>query len=53
MMELQPGARVTLRLVINGAGGYELTKPGTYHIVLLGTEIGVSNSNTLTLRILP
>jgi hypothetical protein len=53
MMELQPGARITLRLVINGAGGYQLTKPGTYHIVLLGNETDVSNSNTLTLQILP
>jgi hypothetical protein len=52
-MALQPGARVTLRLVINGVGGYAITKPGTYHIVLLGTEFGLSNSNTLTLQILP
>ncbi len=27
MMDLQPGARVTLRLVINGAGGYGITNP--------------------------
>ena len=51
-MELQPGARVTLRIVINGAGGYGMTKPGTYHIVLLGTELGLGNSNSLTIRIL-
>jgi hypothetical protein len=50
-MELQPGARVTLSLIINGAGGYHITKPGTYHIVLLGADIGLPDSNTLTIRI--
>ena len=50
---LQPGARVRLTLVINGAGGYQIKKPGTYHIVLLGSGLGLPNSNTLTLRINP
>jgi Ca-activated chloride channel family protein len=52
-IELQPGARVTLHLIVNGAGGYRITTPGTYHIVLLGTGIGLPNSNTLTIRIDP
>ncbi len=51
-MELQPGAKATLRIVINGAGGYRMTNPGTYHIVLLGAELGLGNSNSLTIRIL-
>jgi Ca-activated chloride channel family protein len=50
---LQPGARVSLPLVINGAGGYQINTPGTYHIVLLGSDLGLPNSNTLTLRIDP
>jgi hypothetical protein len=53
MIELQPGARATLHLILNGAGGYLITKPGTYHIVLLGTGIGLPTSNTLTIRIAP
>ncbi len=52
-VELQTGARLTLRIVINGAGGYRLTKPGTYHVVFLGTEIGLTNSNSLTLNLDP
>ncbi len=52
-VELQPGARVTLRIVINGAGGYRLTEPGTYHVVFLGTEIGLTNSNSITLKLDP
>ena len=50
-IEIQPGARVSLHLVVNGAGGYSIPKPGTYHLVFLGSEIGLANSNTLTLRI--
>jgi hypothetical protein len=53
MVQLQPGARITLSVVINGAGGYSITKPGTYHIVFLGAEIGLPNSNTLTIRVDP
>ncbi len=52
-IELQPGGRVSLLLVVNGAGGYSISKPGTYHLVFLGSEIGLSNSNTLTLQIAP
>lgn len=48
---LQPGAKVTLRMVLNAAGGYQLSLPGTYHIVLLGAAIGLPNSNTLTIRV--
>ena len=50
---LQPGARVTLRVVLNVAGGYQLSQPGTYHIVLLGRAIGLPHSNTLTVRLVP
>jgi hypothetical protein len=53
MLQLQPGARITLSVIINGAGGYSITKPGTYHIVFLGAEIGLPNSNTLTIRVDP
>jgi hypothetical protein len=52
-VELQPGARLTLRIVINGAGGYRITQPGTYHVVFLGTEIGLTNSNSVTLDLTP
>ena len=52
-IELQPGGRVSLQLVVNGAGGYSIPKPGTYHFVFLGSEIGLANSNTLTLQIVP
>jgi hypothetical protein len=52
-VELQPGARLTLRIVLNGAGGYRLIKPGTYHVVFLGTEIGLTNSNSVTLKLDP
>ena len=52
-VRLQPGGRVTLRVVLNGRGGYQLTVPGTYHIVLLGSALGLPDSNTLTLHIEP
>ena len=50
---LQPGAQITLRVVLNASGGYQLSKPGMYHIVLLGAAIGLPNSNTLTVRLVP
>jgi hypothetical protein len=52
-VRLQPGARVTLRVALNGPGGYSLTVPGTYHVVLLGSAIGLPDSNSLTLRLEP
>ena len=52
-IRLQPGGRVTLRLVLNGPGGYRLSQPGIYHIVLLGSSLGLPDSNTLTLRVDP
>ncbi|HLE21671.1 MAG TPA: hypothetical protein VJB88_11180, partial [Vicinamibacteria bacterium] len=52
-IRLQPGGRVTLRLGLNAPGGYRLNQPGIYHIVLLGSPLGLPNSNTLTLRIDP
>jgi Ca-activated chloride channel family protein len=52
-VELHAGDRLTLRIVINGAGGYRLTKPGTYHFVFLGSEVGWTNSNSITLQLDP
>ncbi|HEX9726464.1 MAG TPA: hypothetical protein VGC53_19455, partial [Vicinamibacteria bacterium] len=52
-VSLRPGAGVTLRVVLNGPGGYALTVPGTYHVVLLGSSLGLPDSNTLTLDVEP
>jgi Ca-activated chloride channel family protein len=51
-VRLRPGARVTLRVTLNGPGGYRLTVPGTYHAVFLGSLFGLADSNTLTLEII-
>jgi hypothetical protein len=40
-------------VVLNGPGGYALTVPGTYHVVLLGSSLGLPDSNTLTLDVEP
>jgi len=53
MMTLEPGARATLTILLNGRGGYRLVRPGDYHVMLLGASLGVGDSNTLTLRIRP
>ena len=49
--ELRPGERASFRLLLNGEEGYRLDGAGRYHIVFLGTGIGLPNSNTLTLRL--
>jgi Ca-activated chloride channel family protein len=50
-LSLAPGARITFRVLLNGTGGYQLSQPGTYHLVLLGMAVNLPNSNTLTLHI--
>ena len=53
MTTLAPGARATLKVQLNGRGGYRLVRPGEYHVTLLGASLGLGDSNTLTLRIRP
>ncbi len=53
MMTLAPGARATLKVLLNGGHGYLLERPGEYHVTLLGASLGLGDSNTLTLRIRP
>lgn len=51
VVSLKPGESRTIIVVLNGEGRYELGKPGTYHVVLLGEPLGLPNSNTVTLHI--
>jgi hypothetical protein len=50
MVELAPGARVTIQVTLNGEGGYVLP-PGSYHIVLVGEPLGLAASNRLTISV--
>ena len=51
--KLAPGDRLTVGIVLNAPGGYDLSRPGRYHLVFLGSEYGIEDSNTLTLTIKP
>ncbi|HXU10693.1 MAG TPA: hypothetical protein VN898_01900, partial [Candidatus Binatia bacterium] len=53
MMTLQPGATTTLKIMLNGAGGYRIDRPGVYRVTLLGKGLGLGNSNALSLTIKP
>lgn len=53
MMTLQPGASATLNVLLNGARGYRLARPGEYRVTLLGAGLGLGDSNTLIMRIRP
>jgi len=48
-VRLLPGIRLTLRVILNGLGGFRLDRPGKYRISLLGTSLGAFDSNTLAL----
>jgi Ca-activated chloride channel family protein len=50
---LAPGEWVVFRILLNGEGGYQLSRPGLYYLVLLGSELGLPDSTQLTLRIEP
>jgi len=50
---LLPGEWVLFKITLNGAGGYQLDRPGVYQVVLLGSELGLSDSTQMTLRIDP
>jgi len=51
MMTLAPGAQTTLRIHLNGKGGYRCAGPGDFRITLLGSSLGWIDSNTIALRI--
>jgi len=50
-LRLNPGVRTTLRVILNGPGGYRLDRPGKYRIVFHGGDLGACESNTLVLTI--
>jgi hypothetical protein len=50
---LAPGEWVVFRIFLNGEGGYQLSRPGLYYLVFLGSELGLPDSTQLTLRIEP
>ena len=51
--KLPPGGKIAVKVTLNGAGGYRLDRPGLYHIVFLGSELGLPDSTQLTLRVEP
>ncbi len=50
-LRLSPGVRTTLRIILNGPGGYSLDRPGKYRVVFHGGDLGACESNTLVLTI--
>ena len=50
---LAPGEWIVFRIILNGEGGYQLSRPGLYYLVFLGSELGLPDSTQLTLRIEP
>ncbi len=50
---LAPGEKLTVGIVLNAPGGYDLSRPGRYRLAFLGSEYGIEDSNTLTLTIKP
>jgi Ca-activated chloride channel family protein len=50
---LLPGEWIVFKVTLNGKGGYQLKDPGQYHLVFMGSELGLSDSTRLTLRIGP
>jgi hypothetical protein len=50
---LAPGEWIVFRIILNGEGGYQLSHPGLYYLVFLGSELGLPDSTQLTLRIEP
>ncbi len=52
-LRLRPGVRVTFTVTLNGSGGYRLDRPGIYHIVFMGSDFGLADSNRLIVTITP
>jgi len=52
-VRLLPGARLTLRVILNGRGGYRLERAGKYRVLFLGASLGACDSNALTLILKP
>jgi len=50
---LAPGDWIVFRVILNGEGGYRLDRPGLYYLVFMGSELGLSDSTQLILRIEP
>ncbi|MGH9750646.1 MAG: VIT and vWA domain-containing protein, partial [Candidatus Polarisedimenticolia bacterium] len=48
---LKPGATATYRFVLNGPESYRLDAPGIWSLVFLGSELGLVDSNRLTIVI--
>ena len=51
--QLSPGDWIVFTVTVNGGVGYKLDRPGVYHLVFLGSSIGLVDSTQLTLRIEP
>ncbi len=49
----RPGEWILFKVTLKGAGGYQLNRPGDYHVVLLGSELRLPDSTELTLTIEP
>jgi len=52
-LRLLPGVRLTLRVILNGPGGYRLDRAGKHRVLFLGTSLGACDSNALTLTVRP
>ncbi len=52
-VRLLPGVHLTLRVILNGPGGYRLVRAGKYRVLFLGASLGACASNTLTLTLKP
>ena len=50
---LAPGEKATFKVVLNASGGYEIERPGQYRITFMGTDLGLPDSNTLSIVIEP
>jgi len=51
--QLLPGEWIVFKVTLNGAGTYRLDRPGFYHLVFLGSDLGLPDSTQLTLRVEP